>query len=127
MCYFDVVTIIRNNGVSMNVGDKRWYVFGYERPLAIRVTITLIDEYDFCWIDEPLGHSVSEDEFYTCEEAICELNERKIESEIEELGTLDEFRESSAEFILSTWKDPITIEEFLKEYPEKIKDVDWFN
>lgn len=110
----------------IKVGNKRWYVYGYDTPLLIHVTIVDIDEFGI-WIDEPLGHEVYEDELYdNLDDAMQEMKARK--SGTNDPFTLEEFRVNSAEFILSTRKDDNrTVEEFLNDYPEKIKNVDWFN
>lgn len=116
----------------IKVGDKRWYVTGYENPLTIKVNIDFIDEYGFLWFDdEPLGHEVAEDELYdNLDDALAEMEYRKSERENGETGkefTLEDFRKKIAKFILSTRKDDNrTVEEFLKDYPEKEKGVDWF-
>jgi len=113
----------RNNGMSIKIGDKRWYVYGYESPLTIKVNIDFIDEDGFLWLDEPLGHAVSEDELYeNLDDAMAEMETRM------DKFTLEDFRLNNAEFILSTRKDDNrTAEEFLKDYPKKEKGVDWFN
>ena len=117
--------------MAIKIGDKRWYVYGYETPLTIRVTIIeidelgdiWIDELGDIWIDEPLGHEVYEDELYdNLDDAMAEMETRR------DRFTLEEFRLNSAEFILSTRKDDNRIaEEFLKDYHKKEKCVDWFN
>ena len=113
----------RNNGMSIKIGDKRWYVYGYESPLTIKVNIDFFDEDGFLWLDEPLGHAVSEDELYeNLDDAMAEMETRM------DKFTLEDFRLNNAEFILSTRKDDNrTAEEFLKDYPKKEKGVDWFN
>ena len=122
----------RNNGMAIKIGDKRWYVYGYESPLTVKVNIDFIDEYGFLWFDdEPLGHEVAEDELYdNLDDALAEMEDRKSERENGEIGeefTLEDFRKRMAEFILSTREgDDRTVKEFLKDYPEKIKGVDWF-
>jgi len=109
--------------MSIKIGDKRWYVYGYESPLTIKVNIDFIDEDGFLWLDEPLGHAVSEDELYeNLDDAMAEMETRM------DKFTLEDFRLNNAEFILSTRKDDNrTAEEFLKDYPKKEKGVDWFN
>ena len=118
----------------IKIGDKRWFVVGYEPPLAIKVNVDFIDEYGFLWLDEPLSHAASEDELYdNLEDTLAEMEDRKSEIEMkyregDEEFTLEDFRERMAKFILSTREsDNRTVEEFLKDYPEKTKGVDWFN
>jgi len=66
--------------MKIKVGDQKWFVYGYDNPIASKFRVVEIDEYfDDIWIDGPIkvNHPVSKDELYdTQEEARIELLRR---------------------------------------------------
>ncbi len=156
---------ILSNGTELrefNVGEEVWIIYG---TVVVRCKITEIDDYFrkqhpdaylFYDVDEPIGHSLSEDELSeTKEEAIEALYERLEEwkNEVNHPSfdketrdkiinrfyndTLDDIRRKTAEFIGATHegnkpsetKTPFVqkfADDLLKNYPKKIEGKDWF-
>lgn len=130
--------------MDYKVGDKFWYIPGYRSDYAITIlcTITEVDDEfrkqhkDSCllyWLYEPVGHAVTEDELYANkQDAVDELFRRakdvmKYEA-AENLcleGDLHKFREAKKKFIMSTWE--VDNPQWIEEYPDKIKGVEWLN
>lgn len=122
---------------KFKVGDKAWYIPGFEHPYLIVVEVELLEEMypQIFWLDEPIGHAVlGPGELYTnLNEAKIELEKRKKEA-ASGTSSLDRFRKGNAKFILSTkkWKggkpigknDRETLKRFLSEYK---KDKAWFS
>ena len=107
------------------IGDKVWYnPLGY--GIIIQCSIIEVESYEggntFYWIDEPIGHSLLEDEF----------EELTYDTIYEGGDTLEEFRLSRAKFILSTWKnagvpqEELDVDKFLSQFPQKLYGVEWF-
>lgn len=121
----------------MNVGDKAWFVAGYsgEYLIAIRVELQEQDmEGDGWWVDEPVGHSLLEEELYVNrQDAETELRRRvsqieKLDGESEEVPNLEDWREDKKSFIRQGWaEDGGNPKDELPDYPNKVEGVDWFN
>lgn len=107
----------------LKVGDKRWYIPGYRGPglIAILCTIKEVDttyrdqHFDgviFYWLDEPIGHAVTEDALLRGDPAMEVLMNRydEAQKEAEEYGdseegntTLVEFRDEGEYTIQRSW------------------------
>jgi hypothetical protein len=138
---------------EFQAGDVVWIV-PRDANLIIRCTITEVDDYFrklepqaylFYWIDEPIGHSLAEDELFSTEkEAITELLGEEKEVELEMIAELEtelgvsglevdlmKWRQRRMKFIISTWEDAPQTEDFLREqlkqFPNKVQGQDWFN
>jgi hypothetical protein len=126
--------------MDYKVGDEVWYAPpGY--ALIIKCKIIEVDDqfrkkspqaYLFYDLDEPVGHYVADDEFYTSfEEVVADFQDEY--SNDCPMMTLDEFRKSKIHFIVGTWHDRTAAEkeedekELYKNYPAKVLGVDWFN
>lgn len=146
---------------EFDVGEEVWIIFG---TVVVKCKITEVDNqfrkqhpsaYLFYDVDEPIGHSLSEDEFAeTSDEALKALYERLegwknndhpsySEAARKRVidgfynNTLDDIRRKTAEFIGATHegnkptetKTPFVqkfADKLLKKYPEKIEGKDWF-
>jgi hypothetical protein len=126
--------------MDYKVGDKVWYIPGFRLDglLAIQCTITEVDDtfrqreaqaYLFYWIDEPVGHSLDEDNFFqTKEDAARELLSRREQllkyyerENVVENAQLEKYRAKMIQFIMSTWPPGE------KTWPETYPDKEWFN
>lgn len=114
-------------------GEIIWFVPQNCR-LVIRCTIEEVDDefrkkhpdsYLFYWVDEPVGHALSEDEICLTKEEAEEVAGNGIYSE-----DLLFWRRKQLKFIISTWKDAPEeekdVEKVLLNYPEKQEGIDWF-
>lgn len=132
-----------------NQGDKVWIIPGFsgDALLTIECTITEIDDHFrkiypeaclFYWVDEPTGHSLGTDDFYTREEAIIELQERYKLAKAYNMGAKDtadliDNRRRTLRFIINTHRDipkhevNLLAEKELKKYPEKKYGEQWLN
>ncbi len=147
---------------EFDAGEEVWIIYG---TVVVKCKITKVDDYFrkqhpdaylFYDVDEPIGHSLSEDELSeTKEEAIEALYERLEEWKNEANhpsfdketrdkiinrfynDTLDDIRRKTAEFIGTTHegnkpsetKTPFVqkfADDLLKNYPKKIEGKDWF-
>lgn len=131
---------------DLKVGDKRWYVPGYsaESLIAIRCTITEVDTtfrdkhpdgVIFYWLDEPVGHAVTEDDLLLGDPALETLMARyqeaqeDSEEDEEEPGdaTLQEFRDVGEYVIQRSWTYSGEHHPGFKPWPEKEPGKDWVN
>lgn len=134
-------------------GDVVWLA---ENNFVVKCVITEVDDHFrkqhpdahiFYWVDEPIGHGMTADEFFdTFEEAaeVCVENHENEQDSIKRYNlnpecikdTLDKFRNGAGRFILSTHldgdnygkKELITdeqVKEFVKGYPPKEEGKDW--
>ena len=121
----------------MNVGDKAWYVAGYSGEYLIAIHVEL-QEQDMdgsgWWVDEPVGHSLPEEELYVNrQDAETELRRRisqieKLDGESEEVPSLEDWREDKKSFIRQGWaEDGGDPKDQLPEYSDKVEGVDWFS
>ncbi len=145
---------------EFDAGEEVWIIFG---TVVVRCKITEVDDYFrkqhpnayiFYDLNEPIGHSLSEDElFETKEEALEVLREmleswKKNEHDVDEetcrfvenrfyTDTLENLRRKNTEFIGATHEGNKPTEtntpfvqkfadDLLKNYPEKIEGKDWF-
>lgn len=128
--------------MDYKVGDKVWIIPGYRLTGLIAIECTIVDLHDefrkidpnaymFYWVDEPTGHFLDKDELLSKEEAIEELLAIALTcfayepENFNEDVTLEEFRESSKNFIMGTWHEDNPV--WTVEYPDKQKEVEWFN
>jgi hypothetical protein len=139
---------------KLKVGDEVWMVRNW---VGVKSRITQVDdglfeEYGesasiFYWVDEPVGHSLADDEYYLsreeAEKALLDILKDVIHSNeteehpdyIQEIpydATLDEARQRTIDFIVSTWDlSPEQVEEekarWRLELPKKEHGTDWFN
>ncbi|MDE1833807.1 MAG: hypothetical protein KGH64_00555 [Candidatus Micrarchaeota archaeon] len=137
---------MNTNHENFKVGDEAWFVPGYAQSylIAIKVKVIEVDDYGY-WIDEPVGHEVSDYDLLTREQAEKELRNRYLdhfaycsrdvrdaafmtqeeyESARKDRHTLDDYRTASKDFIKSTWPSD-TIEGF-PVYQDKVEGEDWF-
>jgi hypothetical protein len=120
-----------------NVGDKVWYIdFGYR--LIIKCTILDIDdkisdepgETTFMWIDEPIGHAVTDDELIDGGVPLAEIDIDVEGDERSKKYSLTEFRERRIEFIKSTWdeyEEELGQSLSVSDYCDKVEGIDWAN
>lgn len=136
------------------INDVVWY-----KPISylliVKTKIVEIDDffrkkhpqaYLFYWIDEPVGHGLTDELSETKEEAIQALKKHynillednneyrslgEEEIEIDSNPQLNIFRKNNISFIVSTWETCDTKQEekdrWYKELENKIYGVDWFN
>lgn len=109
-----------------NVGDTVWYLdCGYR--IFIKCKIVDIDEpitvepnkenfeTSFYWLDEPIGHAVTDDELLSYVDHKTPIS-------------LEEFRQKRISFIESTWRRcGIADKILMSEYPDKQRNVDYFS
>lgn len=137
-------------------GDTVWYIPGYSDNylIAIKCQIKHVDNYYrklnpraklFYWLDEPVGHAVTEDELFASRQtAIAELKVREaehkqfafeefaptlLESFVANLGC---YREEASGNIYKSWVRAGHVDQCTDTlrsripYPKKNKGVDWF-
>ena len=130
----------------LKTGDKVWFIPGYSgnHLLVVECEIIEIDDdfykkdpnaYIFYWLDEPIGHSVDEEElFSSLEDAKNYLLE--IEHELTDPllnANLNDYRKDRIHFVVSTWED-LSLEEqaeereyWLNRLTYKQHLTQWFN
>jgi hypothetical protein len=104
------------------IGDKVWWVVP-NTNLIIRCEITHVDFTEeegrlvFYDLDEPVGHSVSEDELFD-EQFECDYDYKK--------ESLESWREGSIKFINSTYTSQGYAPPDWGWLKQKEKDKDWY-
>lgn len=128
---------------ELKVGDKRWYIPGYrmESLIAILCTVKEVDMtfrekhpdgVIFYWLDEPVGHAVTEDELHLRDNAMSTLMGR-YEDELDEdelvltNAQLAEFRKQNQKFIADSWKHNGEEHPGFTPLPEKQLWEEWVN
>ena len=113
----------------LQVGDKFWYITGYEHPYLVAVEVTIEEIWEpgdtpFYWVDEPIGHAISDSEVMTRDEAKRELKSRKREASSGK-SSLEEWRRKSCRFVASTRADT-TPDDCLASLKPKEHGKEWF-
>jgi hypothetical protein len=132
--------------MDYKVNDKVWFI-----PvgcfIAIKCTIAEIDDefrkkepqaYLFYWLDEPVGHGVSNYELYKTKKLALEELKQGYKEALDEgrdnlLVTLEEYRKHRINFIVNTWQDCSENEKIYYKnawnlrLPIKEQRKEWFN
>ncbi len=139
--FFHIVTTSGESAKFMStlkVGDRVWIIPGNKHPalLAIRCTITEIqqerpDDIPFFWIDQPIGHSLGEEELIltrsNAKKFLGEMirSERKMKREFT-ASDLNTCRKRFKSFIKKTWERAGIKHTGFPRYKRKKKGVEWF-
>src|SRR5258708_1945646 len=127
--------------MDLELNKEYWYIPGFrgDSLIAIKVKIIEIDDqfrkqhpesYLFYWVDEPVGHAVSDDELISRREAEDELMSRFEGNSEDEIADLTAWRTRSLSFIRGTHvRNAMNVDNFprAESYPAKQQGVDWFN
>lgn len=128
---------------EFKVGDKKFYIPGYRAHQLICILCTIVEVEEagdagaYYWLDEPIGHSVHEEELLYQDEAAIELMCRYQDELMGDYdpkdnvlipsATLEDFRKESIRFINSTRKNVGCDDADFSHLVEKRSWDDWFN
>jgi len=107
------------------VGDQRYYVPGVKGSdlIVIRCTVKVVDDDGWYWLDEPIGHSVHEEEMLCRDDAIIEMMSRfGIRQDDGGRAQLSAFRQKAENSITSSQTHP-----GFPLRPDKEPWVEWVN
>ena len=82
-----------------NIGSKVWHI---PSRIAIQCTVEEVSDFEDCpcyWLDEPIGHSVPENELFDSLEDATEGLRAYMKDCESKVLTLDEYRKTATEFL----------------------------